>query len=126
MTMLPKPDWAEMTWADFTPADTVRWIAVLPLAAVEQHGPHLPLGVDSFIAEAYLARVHALLPADLPVSFLPLQKIGQSDEHIEFPRTLTLSAATVIRAWTEIGESLSRPGVRKLVLVTSHGGNVSA
>jgi creatinine amidohydrolase len=124
--MLPKRDWTEMTWTDLAGADTGRWIAILPLAAVEQHGPHLPLGVDSFIAEAYLARVHALLPADLPVSFLPLQKIGQSDEHIEFPGTLTLSAATVIRAWTEIGESLSRCGVRKLVLVTSHGGNVSA
>jgi creatinine amidohydrolase len=124
--MLPKRDWTEMTWTDLSGADTSRWIAVLPLAAVEQHGPHLPLGVDSFIAEAYLARVQEFLPADLPVSFLPLQKIGQSDEHMEFPGTLTLSSATVIRAWTEIGESLARAGVRKLVLVTSHGGNVSA
>jgi creatinine amidohydrolase len=124
--MLPKRDWTEMTWTDLSGVDTSRWVAVLPLAAVEQHGPHLPLGVDSFIAEAYLGRVHKLLPADLPVSFLPLQKIGQSDEHMEFPGTLTLSSATVIRAWTEIGESLARAGVRKLVLVTSHGGNVSA
>src|SRR5579883_1948618 len=126
MTMLPKRDWAEMTWADFTHADTARWIAVLPLAATEQHGPHLPLGVDSFIADAYLARVRAQLPADLPVTFLPIQRIGQSDEHVGFPGTLTLSGATVIRAWTEIGESVARAGVKKLVLVTSHGGNVSA
>ena len=126
MTMLPKRDWTEMTWADFTPADTGRWIAVLPLAATEQHGPHLPLGVDSFIAQAYLARVRAQLPGDLPVTFLPIQWIGQSDEHVAFPGTLTLSGATVIRAWTEIGESVARAGVRKLVLVTSHGGNVSA
>ncbi len=124
--MLPKREWTEMTWADLTAADTSRWIAVLPLAATEQHGPHLPLGVDGYIAEAYLARVHALVPAELPVSFLPLQRIGQSDEHIAYPGTLTLSAATVIRAWTEIGESVARAGVRKLVLVTSHGGNVSA
>jgi len=126
MTTLPKREWAEMTWADFSAADTARWIAVLPLAATEQHGPHLPLGVDSFIAEAYLARVRDLIPADLPVSFLPLQRIGQSDEHVAYPGTLTLSGATVIRAWTEIGESVARAGVRKLVLVTSHGGNVSA
>jgi creatinine amidohydrolase len=126
MTMLPKRDWAEMTWADFTPADTAHWIAVLPLAATEQHGPHLPLGVDGFIAEAYLARVRAQLAADLPVTFLPIQWIGQSDEHVAFPGTLTLSGATVIRAWTEIGEGVARAGVRKLVLVTSHGGNVSA
>ena len=124
--MSPKREWSEMTWADVSGADTARWIAVLPLAATEQHGPHLPLGVDSFIADAYLARVRALVPAGLPVSFLPVQRIGQSDEHIAYPGTLTFSAATVIRAWTEIGESVARAGVKKLVLVTSHGGNVSA
>jgi len=126
MATLPKREWSEMTWADFTAADTSRWIAVLPLAATEQHGPHLPLGVDSFIADAYLARVRDLIPADLPVTFLPVQRIGQSDEHVAFPGTLTLSAATAIRAWTEIGESVARAGVKKLVLITSHGGNVSA
>jgi len=126
MATLPKREWAEMTWADFTAGDTSRWIAVLPLAATEQHGPHLPLGVDSIIADAYLARARDLIPADLPVTFLPVQRIGQSDEHVAFPGTLTLSAATVIRAWTEIGESVARAGVRKLVLLTSHGGNVSA
>jgi len=124
--MLPKRDWLEMTWEDVAGADTSRWIAVLPVAAVEQHGPHLPLGVDTFIAEAYLARVRALLPPELPVSFLPLQKIGQSDEHVAFPGTLTLSSTTVIRAWSEIAESVHRAGVRKLVLVTSHGGNLQA
>ena len=124
--MLPKREWAEMTWADFSASDPGRWIAVLPLAATEQHGPHLPLGVDTFIAEAYLARVRPLIPAELPVTFLPVQKIGQSDEHVAFPGTLTFSAATVIRAWSEIGESVFRAGVRKLVLVTSHGGNVAA
>jgi len=126
MATLPKREWAEMTWADVSAADTARWIAVLPLAATEQHGPHLPLGVDSFIADAYLARARDLIPAELPVTFLPVQRIGQSDEHVAFPGTLTLSAATVIRAWTEIGESVGRAGVKKLVLITSHGGNVSA
>src|SRR5271170_8351603 len=101
---LPKRDWVDMTWQEIAAAGaaTARWIAVLPLAAVEQHGPHLPLGVDSYIAEAYLARVHELVPADLPVSFLPVQKIGQSDEHIAYPGTLSLSAETIIRSYTEI------------------------
>jgi creatinine amidohydrolase len=115
-----------MTWIDLADADTRRWIAVLPVAAVEQHGPHLPLGVDSYIAEAYLARVHELLPDDLPVTFLPVQKLGQSDEHKAFPGTLSLSASTTIATYTDIGESLRRAGLRKLVIVTSHGGNVAA
>src|SRR5436309_749720 len=123
--MLPKRDWLEMTWQDFS-SDTDRWIAVLPVAAIEQHGPHLPLGVDTFIAEAYLTRVKALLPAELPATFLPLQQIGQSDEHLSFPGTLTLSSATVIRAWSEIAESIHRAGVKKLIIVTSHGGNLQA
>jgi creatinine amidohydrolase len=126
MTALPKRDWMEMTWQEIAGAETARWIAVLPLAAVEQHGPHLPLGVDTFIAEAYLARVRAGLPDALPVTFLPVQCIGISAEHLSFPGTLTFSAATAIAAWTELGESLARSGLRKLVLVTSHGGNVAA
>jgi creatinine amidohydrolase len=125
---LPKRDWMEMTWQDLAGAgaETARWIAVLPLAAVEQHGPHLPLGVDTFIAEAYLARVRQALPEEIPVTFLPVQRIGVSVEHVAFPGTLTLSGATAIAAWTELGESLARAGIRKLVLVTSHGGNVAA
>jgi creatinine amidohydrolase len=125
---LPKRDWMEMTWQDIAGAAGAagRWIAVLPLAAVEQHGPHLPLGVDSFIAETYLARVRQILPDALPVTFLPVQRVGVSLEHLAYPGTLTLSAATAIAAWTEIGESLARAGLRKLVLVTSHGGNVAA
>jgi creatinine amidohydrolase len=123
---LPKRDWMEMTWQEIASAETGRWIAVLPLAAVEQHGPHLPLGVDSFIAETYLARVRAVLPEDLPVTFLPVQRIGVSAEHLSYPGTLTLSPASAIAAWTELGDSLARAGLRKLVLVTSHGGNVAA
>jgi creatinine amidohydrolase len=123
---LPSRNWMEMTWQEVAGADTARWIAVLPLAAVEQHGPHLPLGVDTYIAEAYLARVETMLPADLPVTVLPVQRVGVSVEHLSFPGTLTLSATTAIATWTELGESLCRAGVRKLVLVTSHGGNVAA
>ena len=81
---LPKRDWLEMTWAEIAAAGEAarRWIAVLPLAAVEQHGPYLPLGVDAYIADAYLTRVHKLLPETLPVTFLPVQRIGVSAEHL--------------------------------------------
>jgi creatinine amidohydrolase len=121
--MLPKRQWTEMTWEDFRAGEPAGWIAVLPVAAVEQHGPHLPVGVDGFIAEGYLARAAKLAPESMPVTFLPLQWIGKSDEHLAFPGTLTISAETAIRAWTEIGESVHRAGVRKLVIVSSHGGN---
>jgi creatinine amidohydrolase len=123
--ILPKRDWMEMTWQEIAGAQTTRWIAVLPLAAVEQHGPHLPLGVDTFIAEAYLQRVRSVLPEHLPVTFLPVQGVGVSAEHLSYPGTLTFSPTTAIAAWTEIGESLARAGLRKLVLITSHGGNVA-
>lgn len=122
--MLPTRDWAHMTWQDFASADTRKWVAVLPVAATEQHGPHLPLGVDAMIGRAYLAHARPLIPADLPVTFLPLQDFGVSVEHVAFPGTLTLSASTMIKAWGEIGDSVARAGVRKLILITSHGGNV--
>lgn len=123
--MMPKRDWTEMTWTDVAAGDTGRWIAVLPVAAVEQHGRHLPLGADSYIADAYIARVLPVLPDDLPVTFLPVQRIGFSDEHLAFPGTLSLSAKTLITAWTEIGACIRRCGVRKLVIINSHGGNAA-
>lgn len=112
-----------MTWEDFLDGKPADWIAVLPVAAVEQHGPHLPVGVDGYIAEGYIGRVMELLSPALPVTFLPLQSIGKSDEHLAFPGTLTISAETAIRVWTEIGKSVHRAGVRKLVIANSHGGN---
>lgn len=123
---LPRRHWFEMTTEDFRTGNTADWIAVLPIAAVEQHGPHLPVGVDSMIMQGYLERAIPLIPADIPATFLPIQTIGKSNEHLEFPGTLSLSAETVIRAWTEIGESVHRAGIRKLLIVNSHGGNMSA
>jgi creatinine amidohydrolase len=121
---LPKRLWIDMTWPDFRDGDPASWIAVLPVAAVEQHGPHLPVGVDQFIMEGHLARAIPLIPDDLPVTFLPIQAVAKSNEHAAFPGTLTLSTETTLRLWTEIGESVHRAGVRKLVLLNSHGGNV--
>jgi creatinine amidohydrolase len=121
---IPPRNWTEIRWPEI--ADAARWIAVLPLAATEQHGPHLPLGTDVMIAEAYLARVGELLPKDIPATFLPLQPVGLSTEHLAFPGTLTLTTEVVLKLWTEIGDSVARAGVRKLVMVTSHGGNSAA
>jgi creatinine amidohydrolase len=114
-----------MTWEDFAAADVGRWIAVLPLAATEQHGRHLPVGVDAMIGRAYLARVRAVLPNDLPATFLPLQDFGVSTEHTAFPGTISIDAQAAIPVWLEIGASIARTGIRKMVLVTSHGGNTA-
>ena len=124
--MPPTRFWADMTWRDFERADMTKVIAVLPVAAIEQHGPHLPLGVDSVINEAYVRRAAESLPDDLPVLVLPVQTVGVSGEHAEYPGTLTFSVETAIRVWTDIGDSVARTGCRKLVFVNSHGGNGAA
>jgi creatinine amidohydrolase len=124
--MPPTRFWADMTWRDFERADMSKVIAVLPVAAVEQHGPHLPLGVDCFVNEGWVGRAAAALPSDLQVLFLPVQTVGVSGEHTGFPGTLALSIETAVRAWTDIGDSVARTGCRKLVVLNSHGGNVAA
>src|SRR5260221_474823 len=106
--------------------DPPRWIAVLPLAATEQHGPHLPVGTDVMIAEAYLARGRERLASPIPATFLPLQPVGISTEHIHYPGTLTLPTDVALKSWMALGESVARAGIRKLVMVTSHGGNSAA
>ncbi len=117
--------WADLSTRDFAQLDTARAIAVLPVAATEQHGPHLPLCVDTALVDGVVAAALAHLPQALPVLFLPTQAVGLSPEHERFPGTLTLRAETVIRLWTEIGESVARTGIRKLVLFNAHGGQVS-
>jgi len=115
--------WAEMTSADFGRDEMARTIAVLPVAATEQHGPHLPLGTDTMIMEGYIAKVIARLPEELAVLFLPVQNCGLSIEHTDFSGTLSLSSTLIIRSWTEICECVHKAGCRKLVLLSSHGGN---
>jgi creatinine amidohydrolase len=118
---LPSRYWQDLPWPAFRelPADT---IAVLPVGAIEQHGPHLPLSVDTTINQGILGAALALLPADAPVLVLPTQAVGLSVEHVRFPGTLTASAETLLALWTEIGESVARAGVRRLVIFNSHGG----
>ncbi|WP_233495434.1 creatininase family protein [Rhodosalinus halophilus] len=120
----PRRHWREMPSSAFGPGAR-DWIAVLPLAAIEQHGPHLPLGVDAIIAEALVARCAETLPDTLPVTFLPVQEVCKSNEHLSFPGTLTLDWDVAIRAWVAIGEGVARAGVGTLVMITSHGGNAA-
>jgi creatinine amidohydrolase len=116
--------WANLKSPDFTRLDLTRCIAVLPVAAIEQHGPHLPLNVDTALVEGVVAAALPHLPADLPALFLPTQAVGFSPEHTRFAGTLTLKAETILRLWTEVAESVAASGVQKLVLLNSHGGQV--
>lgn len=116
--------WADLKSTDFASLDRARCIAVLPVAAIEQHGPHLPLNVDTTLVEGVIAAALPQLPADLPVLFLPTQAVGLSPEHAAFAGTLTLKAETVIRLWTELAESVAASGIKKMVLLNSHGGQV--
>lgn len=122
----PTRFWSDLSTADFATLDRARAIAVLPLAATEQHGPHLPLSVDTDIVNGVVAAALPHLPRDLPALFLPTQALGFSPEHTRFAGTLTLRAETLLRLWTEIGECVAAAGVKKLVLLNSHGGQVGA
>uniref|UniRef100_A0A061S3H6 Creatinine amidohydrolase n=1 Tax=Tetraselmis sp. GSL018 TaxID=582737 RepID=A0A061S3H6_9CHLO len=121
---LPKRRWDQMTTTDFRSLaeNGIETIAVLPVSATEQHGPHLPCSVDANINEGILERALELLDPRLPVTVLPEQRIGKSNEHSAFPGTLSLSAETLTNLWLDIGDSVYRAGVRKLVLFNSHGG----
>ncbi len=114
--------WQELASADFAALDTEATVAVLPVGAIEQHGPHLPVSVDTCLNEAIVRRALEVMPAGLPVLVLPTTPVGKSNEHVDFPGTLTLSAETLGRVWYELGASVRRAGVRKLLLFNSHGG----
>ena len=117
--------WADLTTRDFAGLDASSTVAVLPVAATEQHGPHLPLSVDQTIADAIVAAALPSLPAGVPALFLPTQAIGYSPEHSKFAGTLTLSFDTVLATWIDIGACVAASGVKKLLLFNTHGGQVS-
>ena len=117
--------WAELKSSDFRSLDPENTIVILPIAAIEQHGPHLPVMTDMAIAEGMLALLRERMPGNLSVLTLPIQAVGKSNEHLLSRGTLSLSAATLSRVLVEIAESVHRAGLRKMVLANSHGGNVS-
>jgi creatinine amidohydrolase len=125
MAVLPHRFWADYTAREFARLDHESLVAVLPVGAIEQHGPHLPLSVDQAILDGIVATTLAHLPDDCPALFLPTLPVGKSNEHNRYRGTLTFSSQTLIAMWSEIGASVAAAGVRKLVLLNSHGGQMA-
>ena len=126
---LPSKFWADLSSRHFSQLAASglidQTVAVLPVAATEQHGPHLPVSVDTSLVNGVVDASLRHLPAALPILFLPTQQVGKSTEHIRYPGTLTLSAQTLISVWMELGACVARAGIKKLLLFNSHGGQVS-
>ena len=97
-------------------------VLILPIGAIEQHGPHLPIAVDSTISLGVLGKALEQLDGHIPAYALPCLYYGKSNEHAGFPGTITLSATTMLSVIREVALSVYRSGFRKLILMNSHGG----
>ncbi|EGP54265.1 creatininase (creatinine amidohydrolase) protein (plasmid) [Agrobacterium tumefaciens F2] len=115
--------WEERTTLEFDELAAQDSIAILPVAATEQHGPHLSVATDSAIGRGMLECLRERIPGDISVSVLPLQAVGKSNEHHLAPGTLTLPTEALIASWLSLGECVHRAGLRKMLIVNSHGGN---
>jgi hypothetical protein len=116
---------AYLTWKQADALPRERTLLVLPTAAIEQHGHHLPLATDTLINNLVLGKALAQLPAGLPIFALPPVCYGKSNEHIGFAGTLSVSAGTFMAVLRDLGASLAAAGFQKLCLYNTHGGNTS-
>ena len=112
-----------LSWSEVTALDRERTVAILPTAAVEQHGPHLPLDTDTFLCTRVVEAAAAQAQAGGPVLVAPTQAYGSSAHHMGFAGTLTLTASTFLASVRELCGSLIAHGFRRLLVVNGHGGN---
>ena len=121
--------WSHISTREFAQAQTsglaARTVAMLPVGAVEQHGPHLPVSVDATLLQGIVDAALPLLPADVPVLVLPAQNVGLSTEHLNFPGTLSLPPKLIIDLWTAMGNAVARAGIHELLMFNTHGGQVA-
>src|SRR6476660_5847652 len=109
--------WDEMTSAEIAGLGDPT-IVILPVAATEQHGSHLPTGTDSFILAGILAALSQRHEATQAVA-LPLQPIGWSPEHGNLPGTLSLDAEFLVAGWVALGASVASAGLKRLLILNS-------
>lgn len=119
----PVRHWNSLTSAEATRRANENPVVVLPLAATEHHGPHLPLSTDVDIARGLLAEAFRHLELDLPVWALPTQGVGASLEHARFDGTESVAAEQLVETICHLGRNVALSGVRRLVVSNSHGGN---
>ncbi len=118
-------NFAYLTWKQVDALPRTTTLLVLPTAAVEQHGHHLPLATDTLINNLLLGKALQKIPAELPIYALPPVCYGKSNEHIGFPGTLSLSAQTFLAVVRDLGASIAASGFKKVALYNTHGGNTS-
>jgi len=118
-------NFAYLNWKQVDALPRDRTLLILPSAAIEQHGPHLPLATDTLINNELLGRALDLLTAEAPVYALPPVCYGKSNEHLGFPGTLSVSTTTFIAVLRDLGASLSAAGFRRVAIFNTHGGNNS-
>jgi len=116
-------NFAYLNWKQVDALPRASTLLVLPTAAIEQHGHHLPLATDTLINNLLLGHALEKLPAALSVYALPPVHYGKSNEHLGFAGTLSVSAATFMAVLRDLGGSLASAGFQKLVLYNTHGGN---
>jgi len=117
------PFWSDLSTSAFAALDWSSVVVVAPIAAIEQHGPHLPVGVDAMIMQGVVERIVPRLRETPRALFLPTQNVGVSTEHGDFPGTLSLSPQTALSLVLETAAGAVRAGARKILLLNSHGGN---
>jgi len=117
--------WQEMTTRDFDAFDVERTVAVFPVAAIEQHGPHLPLATDALINAGIVRAALPQVPDDISALILPALDYGSSSEHEDFDGTLAVEPELLLNVWLNIADDVARAGIRKVVLLNTHGGQRS-
>jgi creatinine amidohydrolase len=117
---------AEMSWPEVQERLQPNAVAVLPVAATEQHGPHLPLATDTCLVSACARQAAERVAGTIPIVVTPTLAFGFSAHHMDFPGTLSLSMPTYLAALTELCECLIHHGFRKVLLLNGHGGNHEA
>jgi creatinine amidohydrolase len=120
--MLTSGYWQDLTSDQLQGVDPEQTIAILPVSAVEQHGPHLPLCTDAVINQGIVDCLLSAVPKTLTVLVLPALTIGHSLEHTDYAGTLTSNAETLLALWVDVGRCAARSGIRKLIFLNSHGG----